>query len=561
MQIRVPQRNRGRTFPHRSSHRRTPIHILEFLAAQPLLTLALILAVGLLIGKIRFFGISLGAAAVLFVALALSTVDPALQLPPLVYQLGLAMFVYAIGLSAGSEFFAEFRHRGWKLTLFMIGLLMLMMAVAYGIIKLFGLDEIIGAGMFAGALSSTPGMAAMVEMLEGIDDSVASEPVVGYSLAYPGAVIGSILVAAIGAKLMKVNHAADAAEEGLVSDPLEWTGVRIGPGINGTIAQLPTLAGEEIIATRVVHSKTFHSLAAPNDRMHEGMVLVIHGTPDALERAIAKVGKQQDVPIEDTDLVYSRFTVSSKAVVGRKISDLDTVRSGFIISRLRRGDADVVPEPDDVLHYSDRVRVIAPANRMSEVRRFLGDSERSLADVDLMPFAFGLVIGLAIGVIPIPLPGGNTLSLGFGGGPIVAGLILGALNRTGPIHWQMPYHASRTISTFGLAIFLAGVGTSAGVGFRQALTDPASLTVIAGGFIVTISSALVCALVCMPLFKLKWDEAMGVAAGCTTNPAIISYLNGQTGTELATRGYATVYPTAMIGKIIASQMLLLALIA
>ncbi|AEQ05978.1 transporter [Corynebacterium pseudotuberculosis] len=535
--------------------------MLDYLATQPLITLVLILALGLALGKIHLFGISLGAAAVLFVALALSTIHPALQLPPLIFQLGLAMFVYAIGLNAGAAFFAEFRHRGWKLTLYVIGLLVVLMGISYALITTFDLgSRAAGAGMFAGAISSTPGMAAMVAILEGIDDSLVAEPVVGYSLAYPGAVIGSILVAAIGARVLKVNHTQDAEEEGLVMDPLEWTGVRIGPRITGTIAQLPSIVGEEIIATRVVHSDSFHSLADPNDRLFEGMVLVINGTTEALDRAIAKLGAPVEVKIEDTDLEYLRVTVSSKHVVGRKISELDTVRSGFIIARLRRGDAEVVPEADDVLHYSDRVRVIAPKNRMSEVRRFLGDSERQLADVDLLPFAIGLSLGLLIGAIPIPLPGGNTLSLGFGGGPIVVGLILGAMHRTGPIRWSLPYHANRTISTFGLAIFLAGVGTSTGVGFRHALTDPSSLKLIAAGFVVTLASALITAAVCMPLLKLKWDEAMGVAAGVTTNPAIISYLNGQTGTELATRGYATVYPTAMIGKIVASQMLLLLLL-
>ncbi|WP_231112712.1 aspartate:alanine exchanger family transporter [Corynebacterium pseudotuberculosis] len=535
--------------------------MLDYLATQPLITLVLILALGLALGKIRLFGISLGAAAVLFVALALSTIHPALQLPPLIFQLGLAMFVYAIGLNAGAAFFAEFRHRGWKLTLYVIGLLVVLMGISYALITTFDLgSRAAGAGMFAGAISSTPGMAAMVAILEGIDDSLVAEPVVGYSLAYPGAVIGSILVAAIGARVLKVNHTQDAEEEGLVMDPLEWTGVRIGPRITGTIAQLPSIVGEEIIATRVVHSDSFHSLADPNDRLFEGMVLVINGTTEALDRAIAKLGAPVEVKIEDTDLEYLRVTVSSKHVVGRKISELDTVRSGFIIARLRRGDAEVVPEADDVLHYSDRVRVIAPKNRMSEVRRFLGDSERQLADVDLLPFAIGLSLGLLIGAIPIPLPGGNTLSLGFGGGPIVVGLILGPCTvRVRFAGLCRTMRIARSV-LFGLAIFLAGVGTSAGVGFRHALTDPSSLKLIAAGFVVTLASALITAAVCMPLLKLKWDEAMGVAAGVTTNPAIISYLNGQTGTELATRGYATVYPTAMIGKIVASQMLLLLLL-
>lgn len=534
--------------------------MISFLVGQPLLTIILILAVGLALGKVRILGISLGAAAVLFVALALSTIEPDLQLPPLLYQLGLAMFVYAIGLTAGSEFFSEFRHRGWRLSLFMVALLAAMVALSAVFAKVLGLSAPLGTGMFAGALTSTPGMAAVVAMLNDMDPSVASEPVVSYSLAYPGAVIGTILVAAIGAKVLKVDHVKDAADEGMISEPLEWAAVRIGAGISGTVAQLPDIAGADIIATRVVHSASHHVLAAPTDRVHEGQVLIINGTPEALQTAIAALGEQAQVELANTDLEYRRLTVSNKNIVGHRIGDLDTVRSGFIIARLRRGDTDVVPDADDILQYSDRVRVIAPPNRMDEVKKFLGDSEKSLADVDLLPFFLGLLGGLLIGLIPIPLPGGNTLSLGFGGGPIVAGLILGWLNRSGRVQWQLPYHANRTISTFGLAIFLAGVGTSAGVGFRSALTDPNSLKVMAAGFVVTVVSALVCATVCMPLFKLRWDEAMGVAAGATTNPAMISYINGQTGTDLAMRGYATVYPTAMIGKIIACQVLLLLLL-
>ena len=537
--------------------------VLDFLAANPLIALVAILAAGLALGKIRVLGISLGAAAVLFVALGLSTANPDIQIPALVYQLGLAMFVYAIGLTAGEQFFAEFRSRGWRLTLFMVLLLIGLVGAAYGIIRVLGLGDLAGAGMFAGALSSTPGMAAIVDMVEGgslVDPARAGEPVVGYSLAYPGAVIGSILVAAVGAKLLKVDHLADAEKEGLIIAPLEWDGVRIGPGVEGTVAQLPRLAGAEVIATRIVHSDVDHSLAAPTDRLHEDMVLVINGTEEAIRTAQRNLGGRVTVKIEDTDLIYSRMTVSNPRVVGRRLQDLDTVSAGFRIARIRRGDAEEVPHPGDVLNYSDRVRVVAPPNRMDEVRAYLGDSEKSLAAPDLLPFAVGLLAGLLLGAVPLPLPGGSVLSLGFGGGPIVVGLILGALHRTGPLTWTMPYHAVHTLNTLGLSLFLAGVGTTAGAGFRLALTDPSSLTVMAAGLLITVASALVSAAVGMLVLRLTWDESMGVAAGATTNPAIISYLNGQTGTELAARGYATVYPTAMIGKIVASQVLLLLLL-
>ena len=174
--------------------------------------------------------------------------------------------------------------------------------------------------------------------------------------------------------------------------------------------------------------------------------------------------------------------------------------------------------------------------------------------------AIGLSLGMLLGLIPIPMPGGSTLQLGFGGGPVVVGLLLGYLNRTGPLNWQMPFHTRETISNMGLTLFLAGVGTSAGASFRDALMDPSSLTIMGVGLIITLTSAILIGVIGMLVLKLKWDEAMGCAAGMTTNPAVFAYIRDQTGTELAGRGWATVYPTTIIGKIIASQVLLLLLL-
>lgn len=530
--------------------------MLDFFAANPLISLAVILAVGLAIGRIRIFSISLGAAAVLFVALVLSTLNPEIQIPAFVFQLGLAMFVYVIGISAGPVFFQEFKSRGWKLTIFMILLLSAMSALAYGLVQAFGLSKGSGAGMFAGSLTSTPGMAAVVDL---IDPELAGQPVIGFSLAYPGAVLGSIVVAAVGAKLLKVNHLEDARAEGMISERLVWKGVRIKEGVTGVIGELPELSGQKIMATRIVKDLHEHRLADPALPLETGMELVINGTAQAVDGAIAVLGEECDTKIEDTELVYSRFTVSNPDIAGRKVSELDTVAHGFMIARIRQGDSEVVPRADTVINYSDRVRVVAAPGRMRDVRRYLGDSEKSLADVNLLPFAIGLSLGLLLGTVPIPLPGGVTMYLGFGGGPIVVGLILGAVNRTRGLTWQLPFHANRTISTLGLSLFLAGVGTSAGAGFREALQDPQSFAYIGAGLVVTLASALICALVGLKVLGLRWDEAMGLAAGATTNPAIISYLNDQTGTDLANRSYATVYPTAMVGKILACQVLFLLL--
>lgn len=542
--------------------------MLAFLAENPLIALVIILALGFAIGKIRLGGMSLGTAAILFVAIIFSTLDPNIQLPPLLFQFGLAIFVYAIGLTAGHAFFADFRRRGWRMLLFVVVLLVGLMGMTWLLVPLFGVEATTATGSFAAALTSTPGMAAVVDMLEGTNPELAAHPVVGYSLAYPGGVLGAIAVAAIGTKLLKVNHRQDAIDEDVLHAPLEHRGIRLRDGITGCVRDLRTIADTKIIVTRLVrpHHATEdvqekdHKLAYPDAEVFPGMIVVITGTPDSLDKATAALGEEVDIDIDSSYIGYRRITLSNPNIAGRSIKDIDPISHGFIIARIRRGDEDLVPGPDDVLHYSDRVRVVTPKHRIDEVSQLLGDSERSLADVNLLPFTLGLALGLLIGAIPIPLPGGATLNLGFGGGPIVMGLVFGALARTGPIGWQIPYHANKALSSLGLAIFLAGVGTIAGTGFRDALTDITSLSYIALGFIITVVSALVCGLGGMWLLRLKWDEAMGMAAGVSTNPAVISYLNDQSGTELPMRGYATVYPAAMIGKIIGCQVLLLMLL-
>lgn len=530
--------------------------MLTFLAEQPLLTLFLIMAVGLAIGKINFFGISLGAAAAMFVALGLSAANPDIAIPPFVYQFGLAIFVYIIGLNFGRSFFQDFRRRGWKMSAVVVIFFFILAGLTVLFVRIFDLDPAIGVGTLAGSLSSTPGMAAVVEALNG-----DSTPVVGYSLAYPGCIIGTILVAAIGAKVFRVNHVKDAKDEGMLSEPLEWKAVRLTKDPGVTVGELPEFTGEKVIATRCVRTDNQHELADPDMRVREGMELLLNGTGPALDRAIALLGKEIDLNLHEKDgLIYRRVTVSNPQVAGRTIEELDTMSHGFLIARIRRGDTQIVPNDNTVLYYSDRVRVVTAPGRLNDVRDFLGDSESKLGNLDLFPFALGLLLGLLFGAIPIPLPGGTTLSFGFGGGPIVVGLILGAIGRTGPIHWQMPFHSKQTISTLGLTLFLAGVGTSAGGQFRDAMSDPTSLKYMGVGIILSLVSAIGLGVVCTLVLRLKFDEAMGVAAGMTTNPAIMAYLNPQTGTQLAERGYATVYPTTMIGKILMCQMLALIIV-
>ncbi|WJZ05490.1 putative transporter [Corynebacterium freneyi] len=545
--------------------------VLAFVASDGLLALAVFLTAGFAIGRIRVAGLSLDSAAILFVAIGLSTANPGIQMPPLLYQFGLALFVYCIDFSAGPAFFRALRSRGLALNVIVAVVLVGLTALAFALVTFSRAEVIAGAGMFAGAMSSTPGMAAILaavpELLPpGADPESASEAVVGYSLAYPGGVLGIIIVAAVGARLLRVDHVADAKAEGVLAEKLHYIGIRIGPGRELTVAQVPEFTGAKIITTRVADlgadgEPSNQRLAEPDDVLAEGCSIMVNGTAEELDKAVAKLGERIEMDPHESDLQYTRMAVSNPDVAGRTIGELRILEDhGFTIARLRRGDADVVPTNDDRLQLSDRVRVVAPKQRIESIRAFLGDSEKSRPTPDLLPLALGLALGLLLGAIPIPMPGGGTLSLGFGGGPIIAGLVFGALGRTGSVRWQLPYHATKTLEGFGMALFMAGVGTTAGAGFRSALTDPTSLLYIGLGLVVTLASAIATVALLMVWRKLTFDESIGVAAGITTNPAVIAYLNTASGTDLAARGYTTVYPVAMVGKIVAAQVLIMMLL-
>lgn len=549
----------------------TVLSVLNFLAEYPLVALVLVLACGYALGKIKVAGISLGAAAILFVAIGVSAANPEITFPPLLYQFGLALFVYSIGLSAGREFFATFPTRGWKSNAVIAFVMVMLTVLAATVIHFLDVDATTAAGTFAGSLTTTPGMAAMVEVLKAEHADIASTPVVGYSLAYPGGVLGAILVAAVGAKLLRVDHIQDARDEGIIQSHLEWRVVEVTQealskltedGRTITVQQVPQLTDANIVVTRYIASTegATEQLAYPDAPVVPKMRMVINGTLEELEKATVALGKRVRIDVETNDLTYGRVIVSNPAIAGRTIKDINPLRHGFLIARVRRGDREYIAQGNTILELSDSLRVIAPKQSFPKVRKFLGDSETSLANVNLLPYMVGLSIGLLVGTIPIPLPGGTHLALGFGGGPIIAGLILGALGHTGRIQWQMPFHANRVLTGLGLALFLAGVGTVAGPGFRHAITDPSSVTYISFGFFITVLSAVSCGALGMLILKMKWDEAMGLAAAVSTNPAVLSYLNEQSRTDLANRGYTTVYPLAMIGKIILSQILILVLI-
>ncbi|HEX2410419.1 MAG TPA: aspartate:alanine exchanger family transporter [Solirubrobacteraceae bacterium] len=540
--------------------------MVDTLVDNPLLTLFGIVALGYLAGRVRIGSFSLGLSAVLFVGLGVSAAEPRLELPEVIYLLGLVLFVYTIGLSSGPSFFATIRTGGMRLNAVVLALIVASAVECLLLVALLDVDRVVAAGMFTGALTNTPALAAILDalprVLEGADSgAAASRPVVGYSLAYPIGVLGTIAVMWLLERMWRVDHAAEAAATGLTSAPLEHWTVQVQRRDRPAVRMLAARTGTTISASRVLSGDAVH-IADPGERLDDGDLVTLVGTSDELAKATAWLGARMNTDLARADELDSRrMFVSNPEIVGIRLADLQLPeRRGITVTRIRRGDVDMVATPDSVLELGDRVRLVAPGDRMVEAADFVGDSYRDLSELDVLTFAVGIELGLLVGLIPVPIPGLGTIHLGSAGGPLVVALLLGAVGRTGPLVWQIPYSANLTLRQLGVVLFLAGIGTRAGPAFKSALSDPASLVVIATGAALTISVAVATLVVAHRVMHVTFGRAMGMLAGLQTQPAVLAYANEQARTELPNRGYTTVYPLAMITKIITAQILLVLLV-
>ena len=228
-----------------------------------------------------------------------------------------------------------------------------------------------------------------------------------------------------------------------------------------------------------------------------------------------------------------------------------------LVSRIRRGDVEFIPHGNTRLALGDQLRIIAPHKLMPAIAKYLGDSYRSVSEVDILSLGLGIALGLLIGTIPIPLPGGIVIKLGVAGGPLLAALVLGAVKRTGSINWDLPYGANLTIRQIGLVIFLAGIGTRAGYNFWHTLASGNGILILLIGLIITISMTAFVLVAGYRWLKLPFGFLTGLLAGLQTQPAVLGFANEQFGDETPAIGYATVFPVAMIVKIILAQILLI----
>src|SRR6266508_1743150 len=435
----------------------------DVLGTQPILAAFLAIGVGYLVGQINLGGFSLGVGAVLFVGLAIGAFAPKAQITGPISLTGLIMFLYGVGILYGRQFFEGMSGAaGRKYNLLALIAVIAGLAVALGLGKAFDIKLGHTLGMYAGSMTSTATLQAALDVMRN------SEPSIGYSIAYPFGVIGPILCIYFMTRRVqpKFPPKAQRFHMGEVTLGIDCA----GRTLEDVSKELPS--GVQVTMVRKDHQNVVPSadlVLAAGDGL-----LVVADQQEAIAKTAACFGRLEPGRIvkDRSALDYIRVFVGKANMVGIPLAQLP-MPAGFPthLLHVRRYDMDIVPAPDLTLEFGDRIGVLTPADHKEEIRRHFGDTVKATAEFSYVSLGIGMVIGVLIGLIPIPIPGLGTVTLGIGGGPLLVALIFGKLRRTGPLLWVMPLPANIVLRNFGLALFLAAVGINAGQPFVRTVTD------------------------------------------------------------------------------------------
>jgi putative transport protein len=517
----------------------------NIIGSQPILAVFLAIGVGYIVGQINFGGFSLGVGAVLFVGLAIGAFAPKSQIIGPIGLTGLIMFLYGIGILYGRQFFEGMvGSAGRKYNFLALVAVAVSLLVALGLGKLFGIKISHTLGMYAGALTSTAALQAALDVTK------STEPSIGYSIAYPFGVIGPILCLYFMTRLVKPSF-PKKAENFHMAELTLGTEFR-GHSLDELTKALP--AGAQVT---MVRQKGRNVVPAEGLAVAAGdSVLLVAQDREAITQAEQQLGKIEPgrLASDRSSLDYIRVFVGKANMVGIPLNKLP-LPTGLPVHVLhvRRYDADMVPDPELMLEFGDRVGVLVPPDKKDEVRKLFGDSVKATAEFSYVTLGLGMVLGILIGLIPIPVPGVGIVTLGIAGGPLLVALVAGKLRRTGPLLWTMPLPANIVLRNFGLAMFLAAVGINAGQPFVRTLTE-SGFTMFFIGAAIVLTTVIIVMLVGHYLMRIPYDDLVGVASGATGNPAILVYGTRMAPTERPDISYAMIFPSMTIVKVIAVQI-------
>ena len=529
------------------------------LLLEQMLILFAILAIGSWIGQISVRGVSLGAAGVLFTALVFGHFG--FSVPKEITDLGLLLFVYAVGLQAGPRFFRTFRRHGIQFVAIALATVVTGLLVTIAVANYLRLPYPLASGLYTGAMTCTPALAGAIAALERISPGSSASASIGYSIAYPFSMIGVVLLMQFLPRLFHRNlHQEEArwqAEKQIETPALEARQYRISnPNIDGKrVKDVNPHRMSLANISRVKHGEQVFA-AAPDITLHVGDVVMAVGAPDELEKMRLLLGDETHERMDvNANVLSVDVEVMEESLTGKKLAEMRVWESyTVVITRIRRQGVEITPTGNVTLEMGDNIRVVGEVAAVEVFAELVHGSPRKADETNMLPFLIGLCLGIALGAIPIPLPNGIQIRLGAAGGAFLVSLLVGHFGRIGPFRLYVPAAANNLLRELGLMLFLAGAGTLAGAHFVEILRQQGAVLFLAGAAI-TILSVGVGLLVMHGVYHMNLLATMGAISACMTNPPGLAAANAQTETDLPTLSYASVYPVALIFKIILAQLL------
>lgn len=538
-------------------------------SVQTVVVISLIVAVGLGLGKVRIRGISLGIAFVFFIGILAGHVGLDVDARVLDYAetFGLALFVYTLGLHVGPNFFGSLRHEGIALNLWGLGVIVAGTLLALMLVPVTGVKLPDMVGILCGATTNTPALGAANQALEHFGISGKSLAL-ATAVTYPLGVVGVIFAMMFLRKFFV--RPADLESKPLTEDNKTYIAELeiINPAIEGkTIERVVQMTHRKFIISRLWRDKEVivpkaDTVLKVNDKV---MVVTTREDERAMELLFGKKVETDwnkdkidwnaiDADVESRTLVVTRTALNGKVLGQLQLRNTYSVN----VSRITRGDIKLLATDDLRLQYGDRVTVVGKHEAVNNVEQFFGNSVKTLNEPNIGSIFLGLVLGLALGTIPINIPGMDTpIRLGVAGGPIIMGILVGAL---GPKLHFISYttrSASLMLRKLGLSIYLACLGLDAGKGFFATVVRPEGAMWVALGLLITVLPVVILGLVALKTKCYDFGTICGILCGSMANPMALSYANDTLKGDMASVSYASVYPLGMFVRVVIAQMLIM----
>ena len=545
---------------------------LEPTMVQAVIIISLVSALGLYLGRIKIFGISLGITFVFFAGIFAGHLGIVVNKAMLYFaqSFGLILFVYALGLQVGPGFFSSLKKGGVAMNMMGLGVILLGLIMTVSLHWVTGVSLSNMVGLLCGAVTNTPALGAAQQALLQIDPANTkgvTDMALACAVAYPLGVVGVILAIIILRALFADKKQKDLKEQRDTTTYVAEFHVSNPAIYEKSIKDVMKLTDKHFVISRVWRNGKV-SIPTSDTLLHEHDHLLIISVKSDVENIKVLFGEQENVDWNkadidwnaiDSQLISRRIAVTRNRVNGVKLGSL-RLRNlyGINITRVNRAGIDLLASPDLRLQIGDRLTIVGEANSVNTVGKILGDEIKRLNNPNLLAVFIGISLGMLLGALPITLPGMSTpVKLGIAGGPIIVGILMGAFGPRFHLTTYTTMSANLMLRQLGIIIYLAGLGIDSGVHFFETVFRAEGLLWIGLGFLLTIVPVLIVGFIASQFFKLDYAHNVGMLCGSMANPMALSYANTTVDGDEPSVSYATVYPLSMFIRVISAQLVLM----